>query len=208
MDPTELGPRTLHRLPEVLAGPPSALPDPGRRAAAVLIPLFLDGLDLRVVLTKRTAHLRRHRGEVSFPGGASEPADDSLQATALRETSEEIGLHPEDVRVIGVLRDMPTAGSGYVIRPFVGEIPAGYGFVADAHEVERIFTPRLAEFADPALRRDETWERDGIRYPVTFFDVGGEVVWGATARMLVELLDLIAGRPTAPLPPIPVPREG
>jgi 8-oxo-dGTP pyrophosphatase MutT (NUDIX family) len=203
----DLGAETLQLLAETLPRDPGVAPDPERRSAAVLVPLFLADGELRVVLTKRTSHMRRHRGEVSFPGGASEPADVSLAATALRETFEEIGLQPSDVELIGVLQDMPTAGSGYVIRPFVATVPHPYDYVPDPREVERIFTPGLAEFADPALRRDEVWERDGVRYPVTFFDVDGEVVWGATARMLVELLDVIAGRPTAPLPPIPLPER-
>jgi 8-oxo-dGTP pyrophosphatase MutT (NUDIX family) len=186
------GPHTIVRLRDVLPHPDEGDPDPEhRRAAAVLIPLFVDSGELRVVLTKRTDHLRSHSGEVSFPGGGREPSDATLLQTALRETHEEIGLPPEDVEVLGSLEDLPTFGSNYLIRPYVGFIPSSIEFSRDPHEVERVLTPKLELFTDPSLRRIEIRQRDGVEYQVHFFDVDGDNVWGATARMLVRLIELI-----------------
>src|SRR5262249_32888659 len=152
-----------------------------------------------VAFTKRTMHLRRHSGEVSFPGGVREPVDSNLLQTALRESSEEVGLRPEDVAVIGVLDDLPTFGSGFMIRPFVGRIPYPYEFKPDPHEVERMIVSPLAAFADPALRHIETRERDGHEFSVTYFQIGADVVWGATARMISVMLDRLDGREPKPM---------
>ena len=160
-----------------------------RRAAAVLVPLFVVDETVGVVLTQRTAHLRRHSGQVSFPGGAWEPGDPTLRDTALRESYEEIGLDPEVVDVLGMMDDVPTVGSDYMVRPYVGQIPYPYEFVPDAHEVDRILLPPLDLFADVTKRREELRERDGVTHHVFFFDFEGAVVWGATARMLVSLVE-------------------
>ncbi len=186
------GPHTIDRLREVLPHPDEEDPDPEhRRAAAVLIPLFVQGDELRVVLTKRTDHLRSHSGEVSFPGGGREPGDATLLQTALRETNEEIGLPPDAVDVLGSLEDLPTFGSNYLIRPYVGCFQYPLEFTRDPHEVERVLTPKLELFTDPSVRRIEIRQRDGVEYQVHFFDVDGDNVWGATARMLVRLIELI-----------------
>jgi 8-oxo-dGTP pyrophosphatase MutT (NUDIX family) len=184
------GPETIDRLRDALPKPVVTDPDPEhRRAAAVLIPLFVADGDVHVVLTKRTEHLRRHSGEVSFPGGGREAADRNLLDTALRETQEEIGLDRGVVEILGSLDDLPTFGSNYLIRPYVAKIPHPYDFVRDAHEVERMMTPKLELFTDPSVRRVEIRQRDGVSYEVHFFDVGGDNVWGATARMLVRLIE-------------------
>lgn len=199
------GEEAIVKLRDVLDHDSGVETDPDRRSAAVLVPLYVRSGRVHVVLTRRTDTVRHHRGQVSFPGGGWEEGDPHLRATALREAHEEIGLRPRDVEVLGVLDDMPTAVSGYVIRPFVGRIPADYGFVPQAREVARVFTPPLDVFADPDLRREEIWERDGVRFPVTFFDVDGETVWGATARLMLCLLDVLEGRDSPPvrIPPDP-----
>jgi len=183
------GPEIIERLRSVL---PDDRPVPEiaeRRAAAVLVPLFvLDG-GIGVVLTQRTAHLRRHSGQVSFPGGGWEPGDATLRDTALRESQEEIGLDPAVVDVLGMMDDVPTVGSDYMVRPYVAQIPYPYEFVADEHEVDRILLPPLDLFADVTKRREELRERDGVTYHVYFFDFDDAVVWGATARMLVSLVE-------------------
>lgn len=186
------GPDAIDRLKEILPAEVDAPLDGERRAAAVLAPLFVDDGQVHVVLTQRTAHLRRHSGQVSFPGGGWEPGDATLRDTALRESHEEIGLEPADVEIIGVLDDVVTVGSDFVVRPYVGQIPHPYAFVPDAHEVERIILPPLGMFADESLRREEIRERDGRRYQVYFFDFEGATVWGATARMLVSLVDRLS----------------
>lgn len=176
-----------------------------RRRAAVLIPLFLDDDQIRVVLTKRSTLLRSHPGEVSFPGGNLDLGDADLRHTALREAQEEVGIDPAQVDVIGSLDDMPTASSGYVIRPFIGLIPSASGLSADAAEVERILTPRLEVFNDPDRQRMEIRERDGVRFPVLYYDIEGDVVWGATARILMSLICVLEGREPPRPPEIPVP---
>lgn len=159
--------------------------------AAVLVPLFVREDTLHVVLTKRTDNVRTHQGQISFPGGAWEPGDVSLRETALREAQEEVGLRPQDVEILGVLDDTPTAVSGFIVRPFVAIVPHPYEFVQDVAEVAGLLSPQLDVFADPQRRRVEIRERDGVRYPLYFFDVENDIVWGATARMLVSLTDLL-----------------
>lgn len=206
--PPRYGPESLDRLRLVLPDDRGDL-TAAVRPAAVLIPLFTRDDELHVVLTKRSSAIRRHRGEVSFPGGGWEPGDPSLAGTALREAQEEVGLAPADVEILGILGDMPTATTGWLVRPFVARIPFPYDFVPDPREVERVFHPPLHLLADPGRRRDEIWERGGVRFPVHFFDVDGEVVWGLTARLLVVLLDRIEGREPGPLvlPPEPPPED-
>jgi 8-oxo-dGTP pyrophosphatase MutT (NUDIX family) len=162
------------------------------RAAAVLIALFVREDIVHVVLTKRTDNVRTHQGQVSFPGGSFEDGDGSLQTTALREAHEEVGLHPSDVRILGVLDDLPTFVSGFQVRPFVAVVPHPYEFVHDVNEVDHVFSPPLDVFADPSLRREETRERDGHEYHMISYDVDGDLVWGATAKMLTQLVDRIA----------------
>lgn len=186
------GPEAIERLRDILQADDAPPPSSEFRLAAVLIPLFLREDTVHVVLTKRTDQVRTHQGQISFPGGAWEPADASLLETALREAHEEVGLRPQDADVLGVLTDTPTNVSGFLVRPFVGAIPHPYEFVQDLAEVAGLLSPPLDVFADPSRRRQEIRERDGVRYPLYFFDVEGDTVWGATARMLVSLTDLLA----------------
>ena len=111
--------------------------------------------------------------------------------TALREAEEEVGLKRADVEILGVLEDAPTAVSGFIIRPFVAEIPHPYEFVHQAMEVAYVFAPKLEVFADGSRRRKETRMRDGREFEVYYYDVDGAMVWGATARMLVRLVELL-----------------
>ena len=188
---TRFGPEALDRLRRVLPEDDGKIPSSEFSAAAVLVPLFVVENVLHVVLTQRTDNVRTHQGQVSFPGGKWEPADTTLLDTALREAHEEVGLEPGDVEVLGVLDDLPTAVSGFIIRPFVASIPHPYEFVHHAMEVAFVFTPPLSTFADTSKRRVETRERDGISYEIYYYDVDGSIVWGATARMLVALTDVL-----------------
>lgn len=165
-----------------------------RKPAAVLIPLFVRHGEVHVVLTRKTEHLRSHQGQISFPGGGFDPQDGTLERTALREAFEEVAIRPEDVEILGVLDDLPTATTNYVVRPFVAVIPHPYTFVPDAFEVARVFTVPLAAFADPANRREEIWEREGRSWVMGFWDVAGETVWGVTERLLSALIAVIEGR--------------
>jgi 8-oxo-dGTP pyrophosphatase MutT (NUDIX family) len=186
------GPSTLELLRTILPKQEPEFPSGDYRAAAVLVPLFVREDIVHVVLTKRTENVRTHQGQVSFPGGSFERGDATLWQTALREAHEEVGLRPEDVVLIGVLDDLPTYVSGFCIRPFVAEIPHPYDFVHDTREVDHVFAPPLEIFADTARRREEYREREGRPYPLYSYDVDGNIVWGATARMLVQLVELIA----------------
>jgi 8-oxo-dGTP pyrophosphatase MutT (NUDIX family) len=183
-----LGPSELDLLRQTLPADDGSIPSGDFRLAAVLVALFVREDTIHVVLTKRTDNVRTHQGQVSFPGGSWEASDVTLQHTALREAHEEVGLRSEDVEIIGVLEDLPTNVSGFLVRPFVGLVPHPYEFVHDTTEVDHVFTPPLELFADASRRREEFRDRDGIRYPVWFYEVDGNIVWGATARMLVGLL--------------------
>ena len=167
------------------------IPDPGA-PAAVLVPLFEEGGEARVVLTRRAAHLRSHRGEVSFPGGRLDEGEAAADG-ALREAAEEVGLDPTGIEVVGELTKLGTVSSGTTITPVVGILPGRPALAANPTEVEHVFDVALAELADPAVFHEERWEIPGRgpRFPVWFFELPGDTVWGATARMLVELLRLV-----------------
>jgi 8-oxo-dGTP pyrophosphatase MutT (NUDIX family) len=175
-------------------------PDPGA-PSAVLVALYeLDG-ETRVVLTRRAAHLRTHTGEVSFPGGRLDPGE-APEAGALREAAEEIGLDPAAVEPVGRLTSLATFSSGSTITPVVGVLPAAPRLVANPHEVEHVFDVSLAELAADGVFREERWIVPGRplpvaeiggdgSFPVWFFELPEDTVWGATARVLVELLRLV-----------------
>ncbi len=167
---------------------------PGRdpRPAAVLCALFDDGGQAAVVLTRRSARLRSHTGEVSFPGGRLDPGE-TPAAAALREAREEVGLDPADIEIIGTLNPLATVTSRSAIRPFVGVLGRRPELRPNAAEVDRAFTVRLAELVLPGTYHDELWPP--LDTPIHFFDIPGETIWGATARMLRELLDRVVPPP-------------
>jgi 8-oxo-dGTP pyrophosphatase MutT (NUDIX family) len=158
----------------------------GRTDAAVLIPLFEDaGGELHAVFTRRRGDLRRHAGEISFPGGRREPGEELLD-TALREAHEEVGLPPAAVEVVGALEPTPTFVTSYAIYPFVGVIEAGFAWVAAAAEVDEVLELPLRD-----LRRgygERRLIRRGIAFRTPTYETGGHLIWGATARILGELL--------------------
>lgn len=174
-------------LREVLAGRPRAVSEaPGRRAA-VLLPLFdVDGHP-HVLLTKRADTLPLHRGQVSLPGGRWEESDGTLTTTALRETHEEVGIPPEAVQVVGLLDDVHTMVTGYIVTPVVGLLAERP--VPDPNpEVGRVLEVALGEILaiDAILPADAGVAE--LRYPV-----GGEDVWGATARILRGFAEVVRG---------------
>jgi 8-oxo-dGTP pyrophosphatase MutT (NUDIX family) len=163
---------------------PSRTPD---RLAAVLVPLVTDG-DTRVILTKRTATLSRHAGEVSFPGGLADPGEGPT-ATALREADEELGLAARSVEVLGALAAVHTRVLGTLIVPVVGLLAEEPALRPNAAEIDRVLTLPLADLA--ALGRETTFAWEGETFPTYVFETPGDVVWGATARILRGLLDLL-----------------
>jgi 8-oxo-dGTP pyrophosphatase MutT (NUDIX family) len=176
--------------------PPDGFPDPGA-PSAVLAAVFEEQGEARVILTRRSAHLRSHRGEVSFPGGRLD-RDETAEEGARREACEEVGLDPALVEVVGELSHVTTFASGSFITPVVGILPGRPQLVASPQEVEHVFDVSLAELADPAIFREEWWQvagrppgLGGDPFPVWFFELPDDTVWGATARMLVDLLRLV-----------------
>jgi 8-oxo-dGTP pyrophosphatase MutT (NUDIX family) len=157
--------------------------------AAVLVPLFLAGIEPEphVVLTRRRDDLRRHAGEISFPGGRKDAADADLSDTALREAEEEIGLTRALVRLLGALPPTSTFATNYVIHPFVGTIPAGVAWRPSAREVDAVLELPLS--AVRAGRTRTRIERRGITFETDAYAVHGHIIWGATARILEHLLE-------------------
>ena len=168
----------------------AALRVAGGETAAVLVPLYRFGGEIHVVFTRRRDDLRRHPGEVSFPGGRREPGDADLVATALRETHEEIGLEPGAVRVAGALRPTPTIATGYAIYPFVGVIEPATRWTISAAEVASVLELTLADLRAGYGRR--RLERRGLPVRTDTFVVGDELIWGATARILQDLLERVS----------------
>lgn len=171
-------------------------PDPGhvdgRPPAAVLAPVYDHGDEAVMIFTRRAWHLRSHTGEVSFPGGRFEAHDPDLRATALRETHEEIGLAPSLVEVVGRLPQLTTVSSPAAIVPYVGVLDGPPSLQPDPGEVDEVLHVSISELLDPEIYREEIWSRDGVDFEVTFFELVGDTLWGATARMLCSLFDRLA----------------
>ena len=161
-----------------------------QRRSAVLIPIYCSAQDeLHVILTRRSAMMKHHTHEVSFPGGNQEPEDQDLWATAIREAHEEIGLNPELPRFVGTLDSFVTVGSNSLVTPFVGILDTVPVLEANPREVEEIIDVPLAELLNPDIFREEIWQwQDGKSRPVFFFELIGDTVWGATASMLRQFL--------------------
>jgi 8-oxo-dGTP pyrophosphatase MutT (NUDIX family) len=166
------------------------LDDPGLTCAAVLIPLLVKEGEWHILVTQRTQTVQHHSGQISFPGGACEPDDAGLLATALRETWEEIGVPPESVQVLGTFDDFPTI-TDFVVTPFVGIIPHPFTYRLNAREVEAAIEVPLAFLCDPAHLRVEQREHEGRVFDVLFWDYGPYTIWGATAHILKGFLDLV-----------------
>ncbi|GAB4210442.1 MAG: CoA pyrophosphatase [Roseiflexaceae bacterium] len=158
------------------------------RLGAVLILLYPDGPDLRLPLTVRSETLPNHRGEVSLPGGATDPEDNGPEATALRECWEELGIPPEGIAVLGSLPPIYIPPSNFRITPVVGWSAAPPIIQFNTHEVSALLTVTLRELVDPALVVVEEWQLRGTPTLVPFFAIAGHKVWGATALMLSELV--------------------
>lgn len=173
-------------------------------ACAVLIPLVPvagegpqgsrgaeSGDDYDVVYTLRSEHLPNHKGQVAFPGGKRSGHEELLD-TALRESSEEVGIAPADVEVVGCLDDVSTMAGQYIITPWVGLLPHGYTFQANPHEVADIFSVRLSALLDPRHHAQATRSWGGNDYELPVITAGRHEIWGATLQITRNFLDLVA----------------
>ena len=181
--------------PSELVAVADAARRPITRRSAVLVALFDEGGEAHVILTRRSFTLRAHRGEIALPGGANDPGEDLID-TALREAREEVGLESSLVTPVGWLSPLVTFASGSAIWPVVARLESRPHLVADPAEVDRVFTVALADLLDEGAFVEERWRRleprpgsdDAGFFPLYFYRVPDDVIWGATARVLTELL--------------------
>jgi len=170
------------------------LPGLELRDSAVLAPFILRGAEPRLLFTLRPTHLRRHAGQVSFPGGARDPDDSTPLHTALREVREELGVAPESVEILGMLDEMVTT-SEFRVVPYVGLLDPSAELHPDAGEIAELLEIPVSDLLVPGLRRTEKRFYRGAERDVYFYDVGRHTIWGATARILSNLLSVISGLP-------------
>jgi 8-oxo-dGTP pyrophosphatase MutT (NUDIX family) len=188
MDPQEL----RDRLRILLDPAPSVALPPRTSAAAVLVPVLGAAPELRVVFTKRTDTLSRHAGEISFPGGLADPGEE-LAATALREAQEELGLAPADVELVGALPAVHTNVTGILIVPFVGFLWRDPLFTPNAAEIAGVLEFPLTTLIKAG--RLQEFRYDGRRFETHIYEMDGELIWGATGRILASFIEAVDGSP-------------
>jgi 8-oxo-dGTP pyrophosphatase MutT (NUDIX family) len=168
--------------------PTEPVPLAGSRPSAVLAAL-IGTAEPALLLTKRTTTMRHHRGELSFPGGRMESGESAVE-TALREAREEVNLDPTGVEIVGRLDTLTTVVSTSLIFPVVAVVNPDAPLIASPAEVDSIIVVPICELVTPGVYRHERWGIGGVERSVHFFELVGETLWGATARMVVQLLDL------------------
>ncbi|MFC1926721.1 NUDIX hydrolase [Chloroflexota bacterium] len=161
--------------------------------AAVLLPLYEKAGEYYILFTKRTQNVEHHKGHVSFPGGKYDTEDGDLLATALRETFEEIGVCPSDVDVLGTLDMQNTTSSNFTIAPFVGIIPYPYQFSINREEVDKLFGVPLSALLTSGCQVEETDDPRYTNQPHYVYYYRDQVIWGATARILKQFLEVVFG---------------
>jgi 8-oxo-dGTP pyrophosphatase MutT (NUDIX family) len=175
------------------ASPPAPLRWPADPTdhSAVLVPVFEEAGEAWLVLTRRAQHLRLHRGEVAFPGGRRDPGE-ALVDTAKREALEEIGLDPAGVEIVGELDHVTARTSQLEIVPFLGILSGRpIDLRPNADEVEAILVLPMSELLQEGTFREELWDTPEGERDIVFFEVVGDTIWGATARILHRLLELV-----------------
>ncbi len=169
----------------------SVIADWELKPSSVLVPIYRKEHELYILFTKRTSHLRSHPGQISFPGGKYDSKDGTLLETALREAEEEIGLRREDIEILGELDDMITS-TQYKITPFVCTFPYPYDFRVNTQEIDEILEVPVCALSDPAIREERFHNfLDRYKVKVYYYHIGPEPVWGATAHIVKNLLDLL-----------------
>ena len=175
-----------------LDGRPRRIVPPGPLVrAAVLVPI-VDRGEAHLVFAQRTERVGHHKGQISFPGGRIDPEDADDLAAALREAHEEVGLEPSRVEPLGLLDDTEMFATQYVITPFVGVVRGPVVWQPDGEEIEKVIEVPVAALLDRGSFRVEQWQRDGVTRDVYFYDYRGTTIWGATARILKQYLDVVA----------------
>ena len=164
------------------------------KEASVLIPIFKKDGKIYVLFTKRSNNVEHHKGQISFPGGRIDSTDPSPEYAALREAQEEIGLKAEDVKLLGKLDDTITYASGYIVHPFVGLIPYPYEFKVNDAEVDKIIFIPLDFFLQNGTGTFRSIYHDGKVYNTLAYEYNGDIIWGATARIVKNLVEVISGR--------------
>ncbi len=164
--------------------------DPGQTPAAVLLPIYYKQDEYYILFIKRTEKVAKHKGEISFPGGVYEEEDKTLVATALRECAEEIDLMADEVEILGELDDEVSLTTNYIISTFVALIPWPHQLKVDGEETEEIIEVPISALLDKGCRRQEIL--DGVTVTSYFYNYQGRVIWGATARILNQFLNIFA----------------
>ena len=168
---------------------------PGCRHAGVLLPLLVEGGLCKVLLTKRTDRVEHHKGQISFPGGAVDKVDVSIEETVLRETYEEIGLSREHIEILGRIDDVLTMASNYVVHPLVGHITHLNDLVISRAEVKKVIKAPLSLFHGAnSEKRQYSVEYEGVIYETPAYQYGKDLIWGATARMMENFMEIIGDK--------------
>jgi 8-oxo-dGTP pyrophosphatase MutT (NUDIX family) len=172
---------------------------PKYKRAAVLIPFFEEAGDYKILFTKRTNRVEHHKGQISFPGGSVDEEDDTVVETVLREAREEIGLQKNDVEILGRIDDALTIVTDFIIHPFVGMIRYPYDFTINEAEVKRLIKVPLSVFhPEISQKKAYTVEFEGATFETLAYEYKGDFIWGATARIMDNLMDIIGHK--LPLP--------
>ncbi|HUX98103.1 MAG TPA: CoA pyrophosphatase [Candidatus Deferrimicrobium sp.] len=170
--------------------PPFILNPPDFKRSAVLMPIIFDENQLKFILTLRKENLRRHSGEISFPGGRQDKEDKDLEVTALRETYEEVGIAPKKIKILGRLDDLFTI-TGYIITPFIGIITETVQCKSNDAEVAEILYIPLEVFLTKALFSEKNLVRNNTNYPLYYYQWNNYEIWGATAYIINQFIELI-----------------
>ena len=170
---------------------PKKIDEPGLKPSAVLVPLVREDEGWQVLFTQRSNKVGAHKGEISFPGGVVEQGENPLQAM-LREVEEELGVEKEKIAILGELDEIFTI-TGFRIKPYVGILKTKE-FAPNPDEIDRVLIIPIKNFLDPSRLKVEHWSRKGADYPVYFFELDEAVVWGATAKILKNFLEILLGK--------------
>ena len=169
--------------------PKKRITDDRLAPSAVLLPIYYKEGEIHILFTRRTENVKSHKRQISFPGGAREGGESLLQ-TALRESAEEIGLAPDKVKVLGELDDTVTLVSDYIVSPFLGVVPCPYDFKVDGWETDEIIEAPVSSLLDEESWQHKTEVIEGRKVTAYFYHYRGDVIWGATARILHQFLDI------------------